>query len=584
MSQSFGNSHLATRRAFLTGLASTALAGALVPRLSAEGEIEPRHLESAESLMGLELTDAERQLAMAGIREFREHYRQLRQVELPNSVPPALVFDPRIGSHTAEVSIGSRATPSSKVSQRPTADGASRPADDELAYASLPRLAELLRRRTLSSVELTRFALERLERFGPVLHCVVSSMAERALDEAERADTTLRLGQGGPLTGIPWGAKDLLAARGAPTTWGSRPFSDQMIDEDATVVDRLARAGAVLGAKLSLGELAWGDVWFGGTTRNPWNLAQGSSGSSAGSASATAAGLLPFALGSETWGSIVSPSTRCGTTGLRPSFGRVSRYGAMALSWSMDKLGPIARSVEDCALVFEAIHGPDPRDTSTIAAPYAPWSSIDPRRLRLGYIPAAFEEEREDSEWAEFDQRSLGTLRALGYDPRPVELPDLPINALSFILSAEAAAAFDELTRENRDDELVRQVELAWPNLFRQARFIPAVEYIQANRVRTLAIQQMERLFETVDVYVCPSFGADNLLLTNLTGHPCVVLPNGYRSTDGTPTSITFVGRLFGDAEVLAMAHAYQQATDYHRRRPPAIPTDVEPPPVVPMG
>lgn len=584
MSQSFGNSHFATRRAFLTGLASTALAGALVPRLSAEGEIEPRHLESAESLMGLELTDAERQLAMAGIREFREHYRQLRQVELPNSVPPALVFDPRIGSQAAEVSIGSRATPSSKVSQRPTADGASRPTDDDLAYASLPRLAELLRRRTLSSVELTRFALERLERFGPILHCVVSSMAERALDEAERADTTLRLGQGGPLTGIPWGAKDLLAARGAPTTWGSRPFSDQMIDEDATVVDRLARAGAVLGAKLSLGELAWGDVWFGGTTRNPWNLAQGSSGSSAGSASATAAGLLPFALGSETWGSIVSPSTRCGTTGLRPSFGRVSRYGAMALSWSMDKLGPIARSVEDCALVFEAIHGPDPRDTSTIAAPYAPWSSIDPRRLRLGYIPAAFEEEREDSEWAEFDQRSLGTLRALGYDPRPVELPDLPINALSFILSAEAAAAFDELTRENRDDELVRQVELAWPNLFRQARFIPAVEYIQANRVRTLAIQQMERLFETVDVYVCPSFGADNLLLTNLTGHPCVVLPNGYRSTDGTPTSITFVGRLFGDAEVLAMAHAYQQATDFHRRRPPAIPTDVEPPPVVPMG
>jgi len=374
---------------------------------------------------------------------------------------------------------------------------------------------------------------------------------------------------------VPWGAKDLLAVRGYPTTWGAAPFQDQVIDRDATVVSRLDEAGAVLVAKLSLGALAWGDVWFGGTTRNPWNLEQGSSGSSAGPAAATAAGLVGFSIGSETWGSIVSPSTRCGVTGLRPTFGAVSRHGAMTLSWSMDKLGPMCRSVEDCALVFNAIRGADGLDPTAVDRPF-PWHpGIDPRRLRVGFVQSLFETVPKDDENPErareehaLDLEALEVLRSIGIRPAPVALPDLPVSALSFILSAEAAAAFDELTRSGRDDELVRQIEEAWPNEFRIARTIPAVEYLQANRVRTLLMRDMARIFDEVDVYVSPSFGGDNLLLTNLTGHPAVVVPNGFPS-DGSPASLTFTGRLHGEAEVLAVAMAYQEATGHHLPRPP---------------
>ncbi len=352
------------------------------------------------------------------------------------------------------------------------------------------------------------------------------------------------------------------------TTWGAMPYKDRVIEEDATVVERLEEAGAVLVAKLTLGALAWGDVWYGGKTRNPWNYEQGSSGSSAGPASATAAGLVGFAIGSETWGSIVSPATRCGVTGLRPTFGRVSRHGAMALSWSMDKLGPICRSVEDCALVLDAIYGPDGKDLSVVDVPFTWNADLDVKRLRIAYVKSAFEREREEQEeWKSFDETMLDVLKSMGLDLVPMELPDMPISALSFILSAEAGAAFDELTRSNRDDELVRQIENAWPNVFRQSRFIPAVEYINANRVRTQAMQAMSEIMEDIDVYVTPSFGGGNLLLTNLTGHPCVVLPNGFRS-DGTPTSITFMGTLFGEAETLAVAKAYQDATDFHLKHP----------------
>ena len=557
----------ASRRAFLTTLAGTTLVGLMAPKLRADGGtggelVSTEAMAAAEKLMDLELTDAERQLARQGLEEMRQQYGLLRTVSVPNAVPPALVFQPVPPTGQTPAAALSQAQPpqSSPATELPTAD-------DDLAFASLPELASWLASRQLSSVELTRKVLARLERLGPVLECVVHRTAERALAEAEQADQALARGEAGPLTGIPWGAKDLLSARGYPTTWGAKPFVDQRIEEDATVVTRLAAAGAPLAAKLTLGALAWGDVWFGGTTRNPWNLEQGSSGSSAGSASASAAGLVPFTIGSETWGSIVSPCTRCGASGLRPTFGRVSRHGAMALSWSMDKLGPIARSVEDCALVFEAIQGVDARDPSTVAADLPPWRSIEPRKLRVGYVATAFDEEREDGEWADFDRQTLETLEGLGFELRPITLPELPVSALSFILSAEAATAFDELTRDGRDDELVRQVEQAWPNVFRQARYIPAVEYLQANRVRTMLMQQMAELFEGIDAYVCPSYGGDNLLLTNLTGHPSVVMPNGFRQ-DGTPTSITLVGRNFGDAEVLALGHAYQQATDFHRKRP----------------
>jgi Asp-tRNA(Asn)/Glu-tRNA(Gln) amidotransferase A subunit family amidase len=349
-----------------------------------------------------------------------------------------------------------------------------------------------------------------------------------------------------------------------------------VIEEDATVVSRLDRAGAVLVAKLSLGALAWGDVWFGGATRNPWNLEQGSSGSSAGPGAATAAGLVGFSIGSETWGSIVSPSTRCGVTGLRPTFGAVSRQGAMALSWSMDKLGPMGRTVEDCAVVFDAIRGADGLDPTAVDRPF-PWHrNIDGRRLRVGFVESLFEagpsEDDEDPERAReehaLDLEALDVLRSLGIRLQPVGLPDLPVNALSFILSAEAATAFDELTRSGRDAELVRQIEEAWPNEFRIARTIPAVEYLQANRVRTLLMRDMARIFEEVDVYVCPSFGGSNLLLTNLTGHPAVVVPSGFPS-DGSPASISFTGRLHGEAETLAVAMAYQEATGHHLQRPP---------------
>jgi Asp-tRNA(Asn)/Glu-tRNA(Gln) amidotransferase A subunit family amidase len=440
---------------------------------------------------------------------------------------------------------------------------------EELAFWPITHLSQLIESRRVSSRDLTEMYLSRLKKYGQKLECVITLTEELALEQARRADEEIAAGEyRGPLHGIPWGAKDLLAVRGYKTTWGAKPYEDQVIDEDATVVKRLAEAGAVLVAKLTLGALAWGDVWYGGRTRNPWNYEQGSSGSSAGSAAATAAGLVGFAIGTETWGSIVSPCNRCGTTGLRPTFSRVSRHGAMALSWSMDKIGSICRSVEDCALVFDAIYGPDGHDLSVVEAPFDWDAELDIERLRVGYVQSAFEEEREEQEdWKRFDAAALETLGSLGLDLVPIELPDLPIGALSFILNAEAAAAFDDLTLSNRDDLMVRQVARAWPNTFRHARFIPAVEYIKANRVRTLAMQAMAEIMSEIDAYICPSYGGDNLLLTNLTGHPSVVLPNGFRE-EGTPTSITFMGRLFGEAELLALARAYQEATDFHLRHP----------------
>jgi Asp-tRNA(Asn)/Glu-tRNA(Gln) amidotransferase A subunit family amidase len=410
--------------------------------------------------------------------------------------------------------------------------------------------------------------LERLKTYGPKFECVITITEELAIKQAQQADAEIAAGKyRGPLHGVPYGAKDLLATRGYKTTWGAMPYKDQMIDEDATVIKRLEQAGAVLVAKLTMGALAWGDVWYGGKTRNPWNLEQGSSGSSAGSASATAAGLVAFAIGTETWGSIVSPSTRCGVTGLRPTYGRVSRAGAMALSWSMDKIGPICRTVEDCALVFDAISGPDGIDQTVVDLPFNYNPNVKLGQLRIGYLKDAFE---KDTVNVANNEAVLAKLRELGAELIPVELPDHPVSNLSFILSAEAAAAFDELTRSGKDDLMVRQIKNAWPNVFRTSRFIPAVEYIQANRVRYLVIQAMAKMMADIDVYVAPSFGS-NLLLTNLTGHPCVVVPNGFDKKGG-PTSISFIGRLYDEATTLAVAKTYQDATDFHRRHPtPAL-------------
>jgi Asp-tRNA(Asn)/Glu-tRNA(Gln) amidotransferase A subunit family amidase len=408
--------------------------------------------------------------------------------------------------------------------------------------------------------------LARLKKYGPRLNCLITLTEDLALAQAKRADEEIASGRyRGSLHGVPYGAKDLLATKGIRTTWGSKPYIDQVPDHDATVIERLEKAGAVLVAKLSMGELAWGDVWFGGKTRNPWNYEQGSSGSSAGSASATAAGLVGFSIGTETWGSIISPSTRCGVTGLRPTYGRVSRAGAMALSWTMDKIGPICRSVEDCALVFAAIAGPDGKELGVVDLPFDWDPASDLRTIRIGYLKKSFE---ADSKTQKNDRAALEVLRSLGIELVPFELPaNLPIQPLAVILSAESAAAFDELTRSNQDDLMARQERHAWPNAFRVSRFIPAVEYIQANRVRTLLMQEMAEKMRTVDVYVAPSSDDDNGLLTNLTGHPAVVVPDGF-DEKGSPTSISFIGGLYEEAKTLRVALAYQQATDFHTKHP----------------
>jgi Asp-tRNA(Asn)/Glu-tRNA(Gln) amidotransferase A subunit family amidase len=560
------------RRRFLA-LASALGAAALPARLLGEDKgaaIDARALAEAEKVTGLSFTDAKRELMLKGLAEQREAYGKLRAVHLDNSVPPALRFDPVLPGTQLAGASSFRLSQASRAPEAPRPDPAHLEA---LAFLPVTELAALLRERKVRSVDLTRMYLARLHRLDPVLHAVITFTEERALAAAERADQEIAAGKyRGPLHGVPWGAKDLLAARGYRTTWGSVPFKGQVIDEDATVVERLEKSGAVLVAKLALGELAWGDVWFDGMTRNPWNPEQGSSGSSAGSASTTAAGAVGFAIGSETLGSIVSPCTRCGATGLRPTFGRVSRHGAMALSWSMDKLGPIGRSVEDCAVVFREILGPDGKDAAVIDAPFRWEPDVDLKdlkKLRVGYVRSLFEakpaEGREEQH--DLDLASLEALRRLGIDLHPIELPDLPIDALRVILTAESAAAFDELTRSGKDDLLVRQVEQAWPNSFRQGQTIPAVAYIQANRVRTLAMREMSRLMSDLDAYAVPSFGGTNLLLTNMTGHPAVVLPNGFKK-DGTPGSLSFVGKLFGEGELMAVAKAYQDATGFHLRHP----------------
>jgi Asp-tRNA(Asn)/Glu-tRNA(Gln) amidotransferase A subunit family amidase len=522
-----------------------------------ESPIARADIDKAERVIGLTFTDTEKDSMLTDLVDNLESYAALRGVELPNSVPPSLQFNP--------VPVGTAFETERRRPVYSPPKSVSLPENrEELAFYSVRDLGELIRTGKVTSTELTTLYLDRLKRHGQTLQCVVTLTEELALEQAKRADREIAAGRyRGPLHGIPYGAKDLLAVRGYKTTWGAMPYKEQVIDENAAVINKLEEAGAVLVAKLTLGALAWGDVWFGGTTKNPWNLDQGSSGSSAGSASATAAGLVAFSIGTETWGSIVSPSTRCGTTGLRPTYGRVSRTGAMALSWSMDKIGPICRSVEDCAIVFDAIRGPDGVDQTLLDLPFNYDYRIDLKDVRIGYVKELFEEEYP---FRETDAATLDKLRRLGADLVPITLPDYPVDALAFILSAEAGAAFDDLTRSDRDDQMVRQVRDAWPNVFRASRFIPAVEYIQANRIRYLIIQDMAKL--DVDLYVAPSFGGDNLLLTNLTGHPCVVLPNGF-DEEGDPVSISFIGGLYDEAKLLAVAKAYQDATDFHEKHPP---------------
>jgi Asp-tRNA(Asn)/Glu-tRNA(Gln) amidotransferase A subunit family amidase len=517
---------------------------------TAAGKVTAEMIRQAEWIAGLELSDAEREETAGAFQRSLESFAELRKVDVGYDVPPALQFAAAPTMRPADGVQRSRAELTEARAPR-------RPDNDEtLAFLPISELAPLLRSRQLRSTELTRLYLARLERFDPLLKCVVTLMPDLALRQAARADEELDAGlYRGPLHGVPWGAKDLIAYPGYPTTWGATPFKDRIIDEKATVARRLEEAGAVLLAKLSLGALAQGDRWFGQMTRSPWDPSQGSSGSSAGSASAVAAGLVAFALGSETQGSIISPCRACGATGLRPTFGRVSRQGCMSLAWSMDKIGPIARSVEDCALVFDAIHGWDGLDPTAVDQPFAWPVRRDLRALRVGYF------ERTDRPAAERDE--LTTLRALGVSLVPIELPaGLPVQAVTLMLGTEAATAFDDLTRRHVTTDLN-----SWPRSFRQAEFVPAVEYLRAARVRTLLMRAMARLMDTVDLYV----GGNDLSLTNLTGHPTVVVPDGTRERNGreVPGSITLTGRLFDESTLLAVAHAFQQSRGFHLRRPP---------------
>jgi len=599
------------------GLAGTLFPGVLWAQAQAQGatKITKEMIDNAAAIADVRISDEYKEMMLADLNEHAKGYEEIYKLKIPNSVDPAVLFDPVLPGMKFETE-----RKPMRMSKSPNVAASAPKNLEDLAFASVRELAELVRTKKVSSAALTQMYLGRLKKYDPTLKFAVTLTEERALAQAKKADSEIAAGKyRGPLHGLPWGAKDLLAAKGYRTTWGAGGFENQIIDEDATVVKRLDDAGAVLVAKLTLGALALGDVWFGGITRNPWNTNQGSSGSSAGPASATAAGCVAFSIGSETLGSISSPSTRCGCTGLRPTFGLVPRTGAMALSWTMDKLGPICRSVEDCALVLDAIYGPDGHDRTVHSAAFHWDANLDWKKLRVGYLKADFEHKPEPPQAeakeepaktpeeqkkrdeqkkrreaggarAEYDRKyndaALAKLREMGVNLIPVELPKFPYSAITVMLTAESAAAFDDLTRSGRDKLLTSQKDYDWPNGFRAARFIPAVEYIQAARARKLAMGAMAKVLDGVDVIVAPTNGGQQLVVTNLTGHPSVILPNGLRGEDapkypsddpsdfqnaggpGTPTSLTFLGKLYGEAELLAFARAYQEATGFHLQHP----------------
>ena len=615
----------ANRRAFLAacagiGVTSNFFAGALCVLAAQDptSQIDDAMIDQAAFLAGVSITPGQKKDMLVKLNQQLRAIKAVRKLNLTNDVPPAYRFDPLLTNRSPSEPEPVRTAKA--ISQAPNIADSEIPKDlERLAYASVRELGELLRRQKIKAVDLTQMYLARLKRFDSKLHFLVTLTDERAIAQAKEVDREIAAGRyRGPLHGIPWGAKDLLAVKNYPTTWGAGGFEHQTIDADATVVRRLDEAGAILLAKLTLGALASGDKWFGGRTRNPWNLEQGSSGSSAGSASATSSGCVGFAIGSDTLGSISSPSTRCGTSGYRPTFGFVPRTGAMALAWTMDKLGPICRSVEDCALVMQAIYGPDGSDLTVHPAPFAWDAKFDWRSLKIGYAKSLFEPPKpgetppedgspeELKEWEDkkadraaararadydrqYDLATLDRLKKMGVDLEPVELPDFPVDSIAQLLNAEAAAAFDDLTLSGKDSLLTEQTSEDWPNLFRVSRFYPAVDYIQANRARTLLMRAMAELFSKVDIIVVPSSSAAQLTITNLTGHPAVIIPNAIRGQDapkppaidtddddsiggpGTPISITFLGDLYQDPKVLSFARAYQAASSVVDLKPPGF-------------
>ena len=572
-----------TRRRFLAffssvGLSSTLLPGVLWARMEQAGvqKVTKQMFRDATAVAGIELSDEEHDMLVDAVNENLTRYEGFRKLPLGNSVPMATRFNPIVPGMKIDLT-----KKPIRLSKPPAVKAPSKLED--VAFWSVTELGQLLKTRQVTSVALAEMYLNRLKRLNAKLNCVVTFTDELAMKQAKQADAEIAAGRyRGPLHGIPWGCKDIIAKSGYKTTWGAAPYKDQVIGEDATIVKRLENAGAVLIAKLTTGELAGGDYWFGGQTKNPWNLEQGSSGSSAGPASSTAAGCVGFSIGTETGGSIVGPSTRCGATGLRPTFGRVSRNGAMVLAWSLDKIGPICRYAEDCALVLSAIQGPDGLDMTVMDVPFNWDAELDIRKLRVGYVKAAFDEPRAVKEEKDNDAAALEKLRSLGVTLKPIDLPaHLPIADTLRITYAEFSAAHDDLTRSNRDDLLARQGKDSTANLFRTSQLVPSTQYIQAQRVRTLIMEGLAKSMADIDVYVCPitsggggggapnprSVIAVNTALGNLTGTPGVVVRNGFTAA-GIPTSMVLVGKLFGEAEMLALAKAYQDGTAWHKRHP----------------
>ena len=532
-------------------------------------------MHQAEKLIGIELTDAQEAMAVGGVNRNLDSYETIRKIDVPLDTEPAIAFHSTRARKELYVNKTKFRFGKVEVPQFKTVE--------DLAFATVPQLAELIRTRRVSSTEMTKMYLSRLKKFGPKLLCVVTLTEELALEQAAAADAELKRGKyRGPLHGIPWGAKDLFATKGIKTTWGAEPYRDQVIDYDSTVVERLNEAGAVLVAKLSMGALAQGARWFAGVTRNPWapdEAQQGSSGSSAGPAAATAAGLVGFSIGTETLGSIVSPSSRCGVTGLRPTYGRVSRYGAMGLSWTMDKIGPMCRGIEDCAAALHAIYGPDGKDITVGDAPFNWNPDTNISSLRIGYLKTEFDgpttPPTNEQQRVQAEQRravyktALDVLEKAGAKLTPIELPKFPAASLRFILSAEAAAAFDDITRDGRVNQLSGQSPNDWPNTFRTSRFIPAVEYLRAQRARPLLMREMETLMSQWDVFVSPAPGSASLLITNLTGHPAAVLPCGF--VNNLPVAIMFTGGVYDEVSPLRVALAFERATKWHDMHPTLV-------------
>ena len=580
-----GPARLARRR-FLKTVPAAVAAGIAAPSLARQAQ-EPRidkaTLECAERISGLDFSDAEQQQALSGVNTNLANFERLREFPIPLDTEPAITFRPYLPGRKPRPG----ATPNARIRIVSVVPAARRTSVDDLAFLPVTALASLLRKREVSSTELTRMYLARLKKHGPALNCVVTLTEDLALAQAAQADREIKAGRyRGPLHGIPWGAKDLLATKGILTTWGAAPFQHQAFDYDATVVERLRDAGAVLVAKLSLGALAQGDNWFRGQTKNPWN-GRGSSGSSAGPGSATAAGLVGFSIGTETRGSIISPAAANGVVGLRPTYGRVSRFGAMALSWTMDKIGPMCRSVEDCALAFNAIYGPDGRDDTVVDAPFEWRPDVPLSKLRIGFVQAEFEPQTEgrggrgdaggrgrggltpEQLRAQEEARLkalnevLDVYRKAGATLTPVDVPALNIaNTIGFILSVEAATAFDDLTRSK---DIADPSLNTWPNTFRTSRYVPAVEYIRAQRARTLIIREMDTLMSAYDVFLSSTMSR-TLGLTNLTGHPAIALRGGFH--EQTPIDFMITGRLYDEATLLRVALAHEQATSWHTRTP----------------